>query len=46
MNKFIKFVKERYRVSWRELYWKTWSFNYSLKCVKCSESFTLPKYCF
>lgn len=44
--KFIRFVKERYRVSWRELYWKIWAFSYSMKCIKCRQDFALPHYCF
>lgn len=45
-NKFVRFVKEKYRVSWRELYWKIWAFNYAFKCNKCNEYFALPHYCF
>ena len=46
VNKFVRFVKEKYRVSWRELYWKIWSYNYTLKWIKWYEYFSLPKYWF
>ena len=44
--KFINFVKERYRISWKEMFWKVSAFSYYTKCNECEETFVLPKaYC-
>lgn len=45
-TKFVRFVKERYRVSWRELYWKVWAFSYSEIWSKWNEEFWFPRYTF
>lgn len=45
-SKFVRFVKERYRVSWRELYWKIWALNYSFRWSTWNEDFVLPQYWF
>jgi hypothetical protein len=31
LKKFVTFVRETYRISWREIYWKVWSYLYLLK---------------
>ena len=41
--KFINFVKEKYRISWKEMYWKVASFNYSAQCRRCGMAFLIPK---
>lgn len=46
VSKFVRYVKERYRVSWRELYWKIWAFNYTERWIDCNEEFSLPHYTF
>jgi len=30
LKKFVTFVRETYRISWREIYWKVWSYLYLL----------------
>jgi hypothetical protein len=45
-TKFVRFVKERYRVSWRELYWKIWAFGHSETWSKWYEEFSFPRYTF
>ena len=36
MKKFVTFVRETYRISWREIYWKVWSYLYVFKCERCN----------
>jgi hypothetical protein len=36
LKKFVTFVRETYRISWREIYWKVWSYLYVFKCGRCS----------
>jgi len=36
MKKFVTHVRETYRISWREIYWKVWSFLYVFRCERCS----------
>lgn len=35
LKKFVTFVRETYRISWREIYWKVWSYLYIFKCKRC-----------
>jgi hypothetical protein len=42
-TKFIAFVKERYRISWKEMYWKVAGFNVTAHCLNCRQVFVLPK---
>jgi hypothetical protein len=37
LKKFITYVRETYRISWKEIYWKVWSYLNVFKCSKCSE---------
>lgn len=32
----MTFVRETYRISWREIYWKVWSYLYIFKCDRCN----------
>lgn len=36
LKKFVTFVRETYRISWREIYWKVWSYLYIFKCDRCN----------
>ena len=47
VKNFINFVKEKYRISWKEMYWKVAGFSYVAKCKECKETFLIPKlfYC-
>ena len=40
LKKFVTFVRETYRISWREIYWKVWSYLYVFRCDSCREIFT------
>jgi len=31
----VTFVRETYRISWREIYWKVWSYLYVFRCNRC-----------
>lgn len=35
MKKFITYVRETYRISWKEIYWKVWSHLNYFRCSKC-----------
>jgi hypothetical protein len=35
LKKFVTFVRETYRISWREIYWKVWSYLQVFKCDRC-----------
>ena len=28
LKKFITFIRETYRISWKEIFWKVWSYLY------------------
>lgn len=36
LKKFVTFVRETYRISWREIYWKVWSYLFIFKCDRCN----------
>ena len=36
LKKFVTFVRETYRISWREIYWKVWSYLQVFKCDRCN----------
>merc|ERR1711957_1123925 len=36
LKKFVTFVRETYRISWKEIYWKLWSYLHIFKCDRCS----------
>ena len=35
VNKFITYIRSKYKISWREIYWKVWSFLNVFKCESC-----------
>lgn len=35
LKKFITYIRETYRISWKEIYWKVWSYLYLFKCRNC-----------
>ena len=37
LKKFITYVRETYRISWKEIYWKVWSHLNYFKCSKCDD---------
>lgn len=41
LKKFITFVRETYRISWKEIYWKVWAYLHVFSCAQCSHSFQL-----
>ena len=36
---FIQFLKKKYRISWRAVYWKVWSYIHLFKCERCTSYF-------
>jgi hypothetical protein len=38
-KKFINFVRETYRISWREIFWKVWSHLNGFWCRTCNKFF-------
>lgn len=43
LKKFITYVRETYRISWKEIYWKVWSFLYIFKCGTCMEYYNISE---
>lgn len=43
LKKFITYIRETYRISWKEIYWKVWSYLYLFKCDHCQEFFPLAE---
>ena len=43
LKKFVTFVRETYRISWREIYWKVWSYLYVFRCERCDEFFSIAE---
>jgi len=43
LKKFITFVRETYRISWKEIYWKVWSYLYIFRCNRCLDFFPLAE---
>ena len=43
LKKFVTFVRETYRISWREIYWKVWSYLYVFKCGRCDQFFHITE---
>lgn len=35
LKKFITFVRETYRISWKEIYWKVWAYLTVFSCSQC-----------
>lgn len=47
LKKFVTFVRETYRISWKEIYWKVWSYLHLIKCERCMEFYPIAEmgYC-
>jgi hypothetical protein len=43
LKKFVTFVRETYRISWKEIYWKVWSYLYIFKCERCQEYYPIAE---
>ena len=43
LKKFVTFVRETYRISWREIYWKVWSYHYMFKCERCTNFYHIAE---
>lgn len=43
LKKFVTFVRETYRISWKEIYWKVWSYLYIFKCERCQEFYPIAE---
>ena len=43
LKKFVTFVRETYRISWREIYWKVWSYLQVFKCERCNEYYHISE---
>lgn len=43
LKKFVTFVRETYRISWKEIYWKVWSYLQLLKCDRCQEYYPIAE---
>jgi hypothetical protein len=43
LKKFVTFIRETYRISWREIYWKIWGYLHVLKCGRCNEYYNLAE---
>ena len=39
LKKFITYVRETYRISWKEIYWKVWSHLNYFKCSRCDDCY-------
>ena len=43
LKKFITYIRETYRISWKEIYWKVWSYLYIMKCNICQDFFHISE---
>ena len=43
LKKFITYIRETYRISWKEIYWKIWAQLYLFKCDRCQEYYPLSE---
>lgn len=43
LKKFVTFVRETYRISWKEIYWKVWSYLHLLRCDRCQEFYPIAE---
>lgn len=43
LKKFVTFVRETYRISWKEIYWKVWSYLHLIKCERCMEFYPIAE---
>ena len=42
-KKFVTYVRETYRISWKEIYWKVWSYLNLIRCDKCQEYYPIAE---
>lgn len=35
INKFVSFIREKYHLSWRRIYWKIWAHTVTMECSVC-----------
>jgi hypothetical protein len=43
LKKFVTFVRETYRISWKEIYWKVWSYLTLVKCDRCQDFYPIAE---
>jgi hypothetical protein len=43
LKKFVTFVRETYRISWKEIYWKVWSYLNLIRCDRCQEFYPVAE---
>lgn len=43
LKKFVTFVRETYRISWKEIYWKVWSHLHLMRCGRCMEYYPISE---
>ena len=43
LKKFVTFVRETYRISWKEIYWKVWSYLHLMKCEFSNEYYPIAE---
>ena len=43
LKKFVTFVRETYRISWREIYWKVWSYLEVFMCERCNNYYHIAE---
>mmetsp|Transcript_61775 Transcript_61775/g.85101 ORF Transcript_61775/g.85101 Transcript_61775/m.85101 type:complete len:188 (-) Transcript_61775:1906-2469(-) len=43
LKKFVTYVRETYRISWKEIYWKVWSYLYMFKCDRCQDFYPVAE---
>lgn len=43
LKKFVTFVRETYRISWKEIYWKVWSYLYLIRCDRCQDYYPVAE---
>lgn len=43
LKKFVTFVRETFRISWKEIYWKVWSYLNLIRCDRCQEYYPIAE---
>jgi len=44
LKKFITYIRENYRISWKEIFWKVWAQLKIMNCVTCDTYFHISDY--
>lgn len=39
LKKFISFIRETYRIAWRDIYWKCWAHKHLFSCNRCGSTY-------